>query len=243
MEIRKINDTTIRCIITQQDLEEYEIDLDDLIEHRPRAMQFLRSVMDEAARKENVRVDGPFTSMQIRVLKDHSICLTLTQGLQPDLLNALREIAANLSAMVQADNEEEHRESSSGKTDGTPEFPFLTDDKSGAPAPDSPAFAEEKDSGGSVYVFVCDTLEDVIAGCRCIPDLEQQDTSLYYLEEDRAYYLMVLPGGCESGYERALLSMNEFGDFYELTAPETAFITEHGTCILKENAVRILRHV
>lgn len=241
MEIRKINDTTIRCIITQQELREQEIDLDDLIEHKPRAMQYLHSIMDEAAQKENVHVDGPFTSMQIRVLKDNSICLTLTAGLQPDLLSALREIAAHLGAMAQEEKEEQE-ENPSGRTEGGP---LLSLPSSDASAGDAAASSEEEgaEDGGTVYAFICDTLGDVISGCRRIPDLEQQDTSLYYLEEDRAYYLMVLPGGGEPGYERALLSMNEFGDFYELTAAEAAFVTEHGKCILKEKAVRTLRCV
>lgn len=222
MEIRKINDTTIRCIITQQDLKENEIDLDDLIEHKPRGIRYLQSIMEEAAEREDFHVNGPFTSMQIRVLKDNSICLTLTQGLQPDLLSALRGLAARLSEM----NEHEEAAALPGENS--------TAEHAGAETDASPGF---------VYAYIYDSMEEVIGSCRSVPDLASQDSALYYYDEERAYYLMIRPNGSEAGYERALLSMNEFGEFYELTAAETAFIMEHGTCILRERAVQQLLSV
>ena len=219
MEIRKINDSTIRCIITQQDMEEHQIDLDDFLEHKPRAMQYLKSILEEAAQKEDFRADGPFTSMQVRVLQDSSICLTLTQGLMPDLLNILHGLAAKLSEMSSEEDK---------------------------PEPDHDAVSPEdphQETSEVAYAILFDRMNDVIQGCRHVPKLTEQDSSLYYLREERTYYLIIAPRGEEAGYERTLLSMNEFGEFMELDAAEVRYIREHGICILKEKAAQHLLSV
>lgn len=84
MKFSRINANTINCIITQDDLKENEIDLDDLLQRKPKAMDYLRRVILEAAHAENFTITGEFTSMQIRIMKDQSISLTLSQGKRPE---------------------------------------------------------------------------------------------------------------------------------------------------------------
>lgn len=79
MFIRRVNDTTIRCIITAQDLEERGIGIDDLFDRKQEAVEYIKSVIAQAAKTENFNVQGEFTSMKLSVLPDHSVSLTLSQ--------------------------------------------------------------------------------------------------------------------------------------------------------------------
>ena len=80
MYFRRINDTTINCIISTDDLSENHIRLDDLFERKREAMDYLRRVIAAAAREENFNLRTDYTSMRITVLPDHSLSLTLTAG-------------------------------------------------------------------------------------------------------------------------------------------------------------------
>lgn len=80
MTFRRINDTTINCIISPEDLHDHGIQIDDLFDRKEEAMEFLRRTIVEAAKAENFNLQGEYTSMRITVLPDHSLSLTLTEN-------------------------------------------------------------------------------------------------------------------------------------------------------------------
>ncbi len=83
MTFRRINDTTINCIISPEDLRSRGIKIDDLLERKEEAMNYLRETIVEAARREHFNLESQYSSMRISILPDHSISLTLTEGGKP----------------------------------------------------------------------------------------------------------------------------------------------------------------
>lgn len=82
MKFKKINDTTVNCIITQADMKEHGIELDDLFERKKNAVEFIRGVIAKAVSSEKIHLTSDYTAMRISVLPDRSICLTISQGNQ-----------------------------------------------------------------------------------------------------------------------------------------------------------------
>ena len=80
MKFSRINETTIRCYLTREDLESSGINLDDIMERKTNAMEYLRRVIMEAAREENFQLDGAVNTMQIRAMMDGSLALTISSG-------------------------------------------------------------------------------------------------------------------------------------------------------------------
>ena len=78
MKFSRINETTIRCYLTREDLESSGINLDDIMERKTNAMEYLRRVIMEAAREENFQLDGAVNTMQIRAMMDGSLALTIS---------------------------------------------------------------------------------------------------------------------------------------------------------------------
>ncbi|WP_026515830.1 adaptor protein MecA [Butyrivibrio sp. MC2021] len=80
MEFRRINKDTVTCIITEDDMDEQGIKLEDLFEKKKEAMEFLHDVMRKAEEEVDYKPTGSFMPMQITVLPDHSISLTLSEN-------------------------------------------------------------------------------------------------------------------------------------------------------------------
>lgn len=80
MEFRRINKDTVTCIITEDDMDEQGIKLEDLFEKKKEAMEFLHEVMRKAEEEVDYKPTGSFMPMQITVLPDHSISLTLSEN-------------------------------------------------------------------------------------------------------------------------------------------------------------------
>ncbi len=80
MEFKRIKKDTITCIITEDDMDEQGIKLEDLFEKKKEAMDFLHDVMRRAEEEVDYKPTGAFMPLQITVLPDHSISLTLTEN-------------------------------------------------------------------------------------------------------------------------------------------------------------------
>ena len=79
MKIRKINDTTINCIITQDDLKEKGINLSDLFDRKKEAVAFIREIVAKAVKTANFQAQSEYTSMRLSILPDKSVSLTISQ--------------------------------------------------------------------------------------------------------------------------------------------------------------------
>lgn len=226
MEIRKINDTTIRCIITQKDLEDNHLDLDEILEHRPEAMAYLKNIVLEAAREQKFEINGPFTAMQVRVLQDNSICITLSQCPRPNFLKNLQDVAKQQGTQKPTIVDEENRPltSSSNQDQGK--------DKN-----------KEQEQGSRDYVFFFSSMDDVAEGCRQVKNARDYSSDLYANDKEGGYYLVFHHAGDDGQFEKMILAMNEFGTLLELSSEEAAYIAEHEKWIRKEDAAKVLSEI
>ena len=92
MEFKRINKDTVTCIITEDDMFEQGIKLEDLFEKKKEAMDFLHEVMKKAEEEVDYKPTGSFMPMQITVLPDHSISLTLSENVTASFSEILRNL-------------------------------------------------------------------------------------------------------------------------------------------------------
>ena len=79
MKIRRINDNTISCIISPEDLREHGIRIDDFFESKKEAVDFIRATVAKAVMSENFNLEGQMTTMRISVLPDYSLSLLISR--------------------------------------------------------------------------------------------------------------------------------------------------------------------
>ena len=99
MKFRRVNNNTINCIISKEDLQQNGLHANDLFERKEEALSFIRSVLLRAAREQNMRLNPEYTSMQITILPDQGISLTLSVGDVPESAIAQNEYVYHFDSM------------------------------------------------------------------------------------------------------------------------------------------------
>ena len=219
MKFRKINDTTINCIITQDDLKKHGIDLDDLFDRRKNAVEFIRRIIVKAASSVNLNIKNDYTSMRISVLPDKSVSLTISQD------------------PVESAKIREHKETAEGlgerKADST---------ESVRRAPARRISPLTSDSG--TYVFQFSSVMETVKCCRILAACKTIETSLYFVKETGRYYLLIGKGTDPAeDYSSIVLSLNEFGSMVSCDEATLAYMREHSDCILRSRAAQQISEI
>ncbi|MDD5940786.1 MAG: adaptor protein MecA [Lachnospiraceae bacterium] len=215
MYFRRINDNTINCIISPEDLNENGIALDDLFERKPAAMDYLKSVVLEAAQKENFNLNGQYTSMRITVLPDHSISLTLTDGTDESAQTKRPHIPVDDPASKIKGVRDQKGSSNAGS--GRTVYGFV--------------FRSMED------VITCS------AHLKAAESVSYQ-SDLYQNARTGEYYLLLEKNdGHDTAFDKLAFSLNEFGTLINEGPERLAYIKEHERCIVKGNAVETLAAV
>ena len=214
MKFRKINDTTINCIITQDDLRKHGIYLDDLFDRKKNAVEFIKRIILKAASSVNMNMKNDYTSMRISVLPDQSVSLTISQ-----------DPAA--SALIR-----EQKDLASGSRSGS--------GKAGEKAAERAAQKAEGDIAKSgTYVFRFYSIMDTLSSCRILRTCRGLTSSLYFVRESGFYYLVISRDvDAEEDYDSTVLRINEFADMVSCSDTTLAYIREHSDCILRKRAVQ-----
>lgn len=102
MEYKRIDENTIRCIITQEDMEEYGLDLDEFLSHSEKSDNFLRHIVEEARDELGYQNTHGMVSMRLEVLNDGRICLTFAGGdeekIRKQMIKHMQQIFPDLTA-------------------------------------------------------------------------------------------------------------------------------------------------
>lgn len=216
MKFRKINETTINCIITQDDLKEHGIDLDDLFDRKKNAVEFIRGVILKAADSVNLSMKNDYTSMRISVLPDRSVSLTISQD--PAVSAKTREMTGKAAPM------KKEPAADKGAADGRKERDSLRNRSA---------------SRSGTFVFEFPSIMDMAACSHSLAAEPGIRSSVYFIESTGSYYLVLeKTEGVSPDYDSRVLSVNEFGTMVNCSDKTLAFVREHSDCILYKNAVQ-----
>lgn len=100
MEFKRINKDTVTCIITEDDMFEQGIRLEDLFEKKKEAMDFLQDVMRKAKEEVDYNPNGSFMPLQITVLPDHSISITLSENSSTSFSEILKNLTEKAGIQI-----------------------------------------------------------------------------------------------------------------------------------------------
>ena len=78
MKFTRINENSIRCIISRQEMDAAGVKIDDLMDNRAKAEEFLRFVLQEARTELNFRATGDSLNVQLSVMQDGDISLMIS---------------------------------------------------------------------------------------------------------------------------------------------------------------------
>ncbi len=221
MRFKRISTDTVRCIVTQDELEANGLAMDDFLSNDGRTEEFLRKMIALAEQETGFKVQGGPMTIQVAVLPENTLALTFSEkqgGNLMELLEGLRSAMSNLSEAV---NEK-------------------TQQKSGqAPVP-----AEQKDAYLLEFSDIKSLQDFCMSLAEGIEEHMQMDSMLYRLRSEGIYCLIVQRGSMdEKGICRIMAASLEFVSAVSDEESQLAYIKEHGECILQNKAITILQGI
>ncbi|MDO5131736.1 MAG: adaptor protein MecA [Eubacteriales bacterium] len=248
MKITRINENTISCIISPEDLRANGIRLDDFFERKKEAVDFIRGIVAQAAISENFDLQGELTTMRVSVLPDHSLSLLITkEETEEGVAKEVRKLAQRLFESIAARAAEKAKEQEQEEAEEDPSDSLvkaLLEEKT--PEEGAKDGGKKKENDGAcgkkqdAFMFSFYSVRDAMDCCRVFANIGQVDSSFYYLREDDVYFLIVRRlDNTPADFERLVLSANEFGELVTSHEQYISYVREHGVCIAAEHAVEM----
>lgn len=233
MKIERIDEKTVKCFISNQELEEYDIDYKDFIMRSEKAKEVVQEIIEQAEEEVGYKPPQFAFDLQIMMLPEQGMILTFSErdsetreGEQ--FIECLREMKKILQKTRERLNQSETGEGGTGEA---PQKQKAEDKNAGEGG-------QERRPGFAVFVF--SGIGRVMEYAAVLPSNLQVESSLY--EMDGFYYLYLLKGRASyERYSRACVQALEFGGLYAAVEGQAARLKEHGKCLIEEKAIKKLR--
>lgn len=231
MRIERVDDKTVKCFISNEEMEEYEIDYKDFILRSEKAKQVVHDIIVQAAEQVGYKPPKFAFDMQIMMLPDQGLLLTFSESDSAGIPN-MQQLIDYLKDMKQTLQKAKEQlgiaERGSGGDGGaqTQGDSNVTDQG-----------AVQK-PGKAIFVF--EGLRQVMNYAAVLPANLRVQSALYQMDD--RYYLYLQKGGASyERYSRACIQALEFGRLYGADETLLLPLQEHGECLIARRAVQKLR--
>lgn len=230
MKIERIDDKTVKCFLSNEELEQYDIDYKDFVTRSEKAREMVQEIMEQAAEEVGYKPPQFAFDLQIMMMPEQGMILTFSEKEPIDMKNAdqIMECLRDVKQMLQKKREE--MEANSGK----PNDVAVVEEKRPART-EKVSVTRPEDA-----VFVFDRLASVMEFADILPANLRVRSTLYVMNSE--YYLYIQKGGAAyERYGRACIQAMEFGYLYTAERDQILHLKEHGECLIAEQALKKLR--
>ena len=262
MKFTRLGENDIRCVISESELVDYGLDLDDIIERRGRTREFFRQILDMATKELGIaKRDGlHLASAQISVLKDNSLSIIFHEAsieevlkhltgdngekarrLKEDIEEAIRKNPEKLSKGIRNEivDAMEERLRAEGNMSPAVQSEIRQIRNEIANDPDAP---DEEEPRYRLGIIRFDSMDAVISYCSVTAYEGEIVSSLYKSKKDHAYYLLMLRGSMDlSIFSRLLYIASEYGSVLDLSNAGRAYLIAPCEPVVKEDAYQKMR--
>lgn len=218
MKYKKINEATVQCIITAEDMLEYGLTLSDIFERNEKGEGFLRDIIERAHEEVGYTINGENIAMQITPMQNQGLVVTFTNESPAafrGILQHLREVLQGVSAELNKQEERQQRAIQNRLT-------------------------QDVDENRRMFVF--STLHQVMQCAASIPSDLSVRSSLYKVDD--AYYLVIEKNRLSYRmFNKISAQAVEFGNLIAVSEERMQYLDEHGDCLIKDRAVSRLRRI
>lgn len=228
MKFEKMDNGSLRCTLTQDDLEQHGIGLDDFFSNTPNARKFLENLIRIAEEEVGFRTTGNMMSIQAAIMSEDEIVLTFSES-QVSSAEILEHIRNMFGASATKELED-------GKTD-------VKDDilKEAGKKKKEDEAEKDKDKEDYAYLLAFSSFDRVRKFCQILSREPKAKSRLYFLERTKQYFLWVNLNQCPREYVYAFVAASmEYAKSIEKDSARSNFLAEHANIILKNRALETL---
>lgn len=242
MKIERIDDKTVKCFISNEELEEFDITYKDFITRSEKAKEVVEEIIEQAIEEVGYKPPQFAMDMQIMMMPEKGMVLTLSEKTpddiknNPALMEYLKEMRKTLEEHFGGMIETHGLPGSGGTSGGSVGLPVSGD--SAQAGGDTTKNSESKQP--DFAIFKMNSLRDLSDFARILPKNLRVESCLYV---DKGEYYLFLQKGHASykRYSRACVQALEYGVLFGATEDKIVYLDEHAECLIPEKAIAKLR--
>lgn len=230
MKYKKINEATVQCIISEEDMEEYGLTLADIFERNEKGEGFLRDVVERAHDEVGYKLSGDNIAMQITPIRDEGLVITFSDEGPAGFQHMLEHIKEVLTGMVPETIKEISGDSKERGYEELSERDLQPDRYS------------ENDIEGGYCIFAFVSMDNILRYCMTFPTKAAVKTQLFKMED--VYYLVLRKQRISHrDFNKLCVRTTEFGILAAASEEEFYYLEEHAECLIADKAVNKLQNV
>ena len=225
MEFSREGNHVIRCVITEEEIEELGYTIDDIISNGVRTQEFMNQIFDMAERELDTKLEMGIKSVRADIMPDHTISLTFSEHPGTEgMMEHIKDIVNGLLNTIPKQKWDEIKAIKDNDVSST----------------------EEKKENVSlqeiIVLFLFDDLDILMRYAKQVQMRVMPQNQLYKFEG--AYFLIMDMTNCEEEEVKRLSALtDEYATDIFVGTDKRALIYEHGTAILKERAIEQLQQI
>lgn len=225
MEFRREGNHVIKCVITEEEIEELGYTIDDIISNGVRTQEFMNRIFDMAEQELDTKLDMGVKSVRADIMPDHTISLTFSE--HPGTEGMMEHIKDIVNGLLNTIPKQKWDEIKSIK------------DK------DASSVKKKEENASPKEIIVLFLFEDLDILMRYAKQVKMEIMPFNQLYKfDGVYFLIMDMTDCkEEDVKRFSALTDEYASDIFVGADKRALIYEHGTAILKECAIEQLREI
>lgn len=229
MKFRKLDDNTVRCVLSQEDMEERGLKLEDFFTDKDKTRGFLEDIVRQAQEEVGYETSGDTLAMQVMPLPHNGLAITFSEHTEHNIKDMIGHIRSALEDI----NSEEF---------GNMMEPMYNEEKTKKhnSNDENPSQNKKKKQFFRVYRF--ETMGAVEAFCKTVSKEFTVKSQLYKDETEKQYYLTIEKGRLSiKNLEHICLLAPEFATLVSEQESYTVYCKEHFHCLIKKGAVKVMR--
>lgn len=254
MTFKRINQDTICCILTEDDMMEYGVELEDFLMNKENVQDVLHNIVERAVEALNLDMQkGGMLSLQIMPLPNNSISIMFSEKGQMNVMDLIQQLKKALGNIDDLKKLQQATEMPS-LCDGTNVSHDNNALKKKGSKPDKMTRKEEKrEKNGKrekksqeeesllrIYSFA--SLMDAAEFCSYVPAKTKVVSQLYKDSKQDVYYLVFTKSKLsKKDFAKVCSKAVEFGKYVSDDPVRAAYMEEHMEHIVEDKAVRELR--
>lgn len=229
MKFEKMDNGTLRCTLTQEDLEQNGIELEDFFSNTKNARDFLEKLIRIAEDEVGFQPSGNMMSIQAAIMSEDEIVLTFSESQVngSEIIEHLRNMFGSSKAL------EQQAEKDDVKDDIFKELNQSIEAEKEAKI--------EGDLEGYTYLLTFVSFANVRKFCRILPENQDAVSRLYYLDKKKQYFLWADLNNSTRKYVYEFVAASmEYAKSIEKDSVRSSYLEEHGDVIVREQALETL---
>lgn len=253
MDFRKIDDNTVQCRMTEEEMNEYGLQIEDFFTDQEKSRDFLEQIVEMAEEEVGYEVESGMVSMQLMRMPDNSLTITFTDrgedGLQ-NMLHQIQQLAGMIDEAVNEDNDESQNlnEVSIKKEKEVHNASAELDKKKQKEYQKHMREIEklqrekEKRKLNASKVYEFHNFTDLEQFAIDYPANKNISSKVYRDKQAGKYYLLVKKGKLKmEEYQNLCSRLSDYGSLCSEQPFVEQYCKEHFECLIAKHAIKIMR--